>query len=59
MRQDSLPSPSSRTGRFARRTMLCLALALPWTVLVAGCGQKGPLFHPPDPAGNEKKKDET
>ena len=29
--------------------MLRLAFALPWAVLVAGCGQKGPLYHPPEP----------
>ena len=37
--------------------MLRLAFALPWMVLAAGCGQKGPLFHPPDPA--EKKNGEN
>jgi len=25
----------------------CAAL-LPWAALVAGCGQKGPLYHPPE-----------
>lgn len=42
--------------------MLRLAFALPWTVLVAGCGQKGPLYHPPEPAeekDEEKKDDKT
>ena len=29
--------------------MLRLAFALPWAVIVAGCGQKGPLYHPPEP----------
>ena len=51
------PSSSSsftgRPGRLGRRGALCLALALPWVALAAGCGQKGPLFYPPDPA--EKK----
>ena len=37
--------------------MLRVALVLPWTLLVAGCGQKGPLYHPPEPG--EKKDDKT
>ena len=38
--------------------MLRLASVLPWAVLTTGCGQKGPLFHPPEPTGkdDEKKK---
>ena len=32
-----------------RRKALSLVAALPWAVLVAGCGQKGPLYHPPEP----------
>ena len=39
-----------------RREVLRLTLALPWAVLVAGCGQKGPLYHPPEP--DEEDKDE-
>ena len=46
--------------------MLRLAFALPWAVLVAGCGQKGPLYHPPEPdvepgeeKGEEKEDDKT
>lgn len=38
--------------------MLRVALVLPWTLLVAGCGQKGPLYHPPEP-GEKKKDDKT
>ena len=26
-----------------------LVAMLPWAVLVAGCGQKGSLYHPPAP----------
>ena len=32
-----------------RRKVLCVAAALPWAVFVTGCGQKGPLYHPPEP----------
>ena len=46
--------------------MLRLAFALPWAVIVAGCGQKGPLYHPPEPdeergdeKGEEKEDDKT
>ena len=50
-------APSSRDGP-GRRRMLRLALALPLAVLAAGCGQKGPLYHPPEPR-EEKKDDKT
>ena len=39
--------------------MLCVAFALPWTLLVAGCGQKGPLYYPSPEPGEEKKDDKT
>ena len=39
-----------------RRKTLRLAALLPWALLVAGCGQKGPLYHPPEP--DEEDKDE-
>ena len=46
--------------------MLRLAFALPWAVIVAGCGQKGPLYYPPEPdvepgeeKGEEKEDDKT
>ena len=37
--------------------MLRLAFVLPWAVITAGCGQKGPLFHPPKPTGKEDGKE--
>ena len=51
-------SRSARSGLLKRRKALCLAAALPWVVLVAGCGQKGPLFHPPEP-DEEDEDDKT
>ena len=51
-------SSRSAQSRFAeRRKTLRLAALLPWAVLVAGCGQKGPLYHPPEP--DEEDKDEN
>ena len=47
--------PSVRVGLLHRRKVLRVAAALPWAVLVAGCGQKGPLYHPPEP--NEEDED--
>ena len=48
-------SSRSAQSRFAeRRKTLRLAALLPWAVLVAGCGQKGPLYHPPEPDDEEK-----
>ena len=45
----------SAQSRFAeRRKILRLAALLPWAVLVAGCGQKGPLYHPPEPDDEDK-----
>ena len=38
--------------------MLGLAFALPLAVIATGCGQKGPLYHPPEP-GDEPNDDET
>ena len=50
-------SSRSAQSRFAeRRKTLRLAALLPWALLVAGCGQKGPLYHPPEP--DEEDKDE-
>ena len=50
-------SSRSAQSRFAeRRKTLRLAALLPWAVLVAGCGQRGPLYHPPEP--DEEDKDE-
>jgi len=37
-----------------RRKTLRLAALLPWAMLVAGCGQKGPLYHPPEPDDEDK-----
>ena len=48
-------SSRSAQSRFAeRRKTLRLAALLPWAVLVAGCGQKGPLYHPPEPDKEDK-----
>ena len=50
-------SSLSAQSRFAeRRKTLRLAALLPWALLVTGCGQKGPLYHPPVP--DEEDKDE-
>ena len=59
MRPPPQTRPSSRSTRAVfqeRRKALRLAALLPWALLVAGCGQKGPLYHPPEP--DEKDKDE-
>ena len=59
MRQTPQTRPSSRSTRtvfLERRKALRLAVMLPWALLVAGCGQKGPLYHPPVP--DEEDKDE-
>ena len=58
MRQTPPSRPSTRPVRPGRRKTLRLALVLPWAVLAAGCGQKGPLYHPPEPR-EEKKDDKT
>ena len=49
MRRTRSSAPSVRVGVLKRREALRLAAALPWALLFAGCGQKGPLFHPPEP----------
>ena len=49
MRQTPPSSRSTRIGLFERRKALRLAAALPLAMLLAGCGQKGPLYHPPEP----------
>ena len=56
MRRTQSSIPSVRIGLLRRRKVLRLAAALPWAVLVAGCGQKGPLYHPPEP--DEEDEDE-
>lgn len=56
MRRTQSSIPSVRVGLLQRRKVLRLAAALPWAVLVAGCGQKGPLYHPPEP--DEEDEDE-
>jgi len=51
MRRIHLSRPASHPARAAfpaRRTVLRFAALLPWAVLGAGCGQKGPLYHPPE-----------
>ena len=49
MRQSPPSSRSERIGFFERRRALRLAATLALAGLVAGCGQKGPLYHPPEP----------
>ena len=41
-----------------RRVAIRLAAALPWVALLAGCGQKGPLYHPPE-SDEENEEDQT
>ena len=48
----------ARAGHVCRRRMLRLAFALPLVAIAAGCGQKGPLYHPPQP-DDEPNDDET
>ena len=58
MSQTQAQSRSRRIVLSERRRALRLAAALPWAVLVAGCGQKGPLYHPPEP-DEEREDDQT
>lgn len=51
-------SPKSRHVSFERRRFLRLAWSLPFAAIVAGCGQKGPLYHPPEPDGEDDEDDE-
>ena len=48
----------TQAGHVCRRRMLRLALALPLAAIAAGCGQKGPLYHPPEP-GEEANDEEA
>ena len=41
-----------------RRMAIRLAVALPCVALVAGCGQKGPLDHPPEPEEPEEDEED-
>ena len=52
--------PPAPAGLMRRRAAIRLAAALPWLVLAAGCGQKGPLYHPPEPVEmkDEEKEDD-
>ena len=58
MRPNRLSSRSALSGFMARRRALRLAAALPWAMLVVGCGQKGPLYLPPE-SDEEEDKDEA
>ena len=53
--------PSSRFGPFGRRGILRLASVLAFAAFLAGCGQKGPLYHPPetDEEDEDDEDDET
>ena len=63
MRPVQHPSRLTLSRFMERRRALCLAATLPLAVLVAGCGQKGPLYHPPEPdppeSGAEDEDDQT
>ena len=50
--------PKSGYASVERRRFLRLAWSLPFAAIVAGCGQKGPLYHPPE-SGEEDEDDET
>ena len=56
MRQTRPASRSAQSRFVERRKAFRMAAMLPWALLVAGCGQKGPLYHPPEP--DEEDKDE-
>ena len=60
MRRTQSSTWSVRVGLLQRRKVLRLAATLPWALLVAGCGQKGPLYHPPEPEPepDEESEDE-
>ena len=58
MSQTPPSSRSTQTGLLERRLVLRLAAALPLAMLFAGCGQKGPLYHPPEP-DEESEDDQT
>ena len=51
-------SSSSQSGPLERRSVLRLVCALPFALIVAGCGQKGPLYHPPE-SDDEDEADEN
>ena len=56
MRRIQPSTRSVRVGLLRRRKVLRLAAALPWALLATSCGQKGPLYHPPEP--DEEDEDE-
>ena len=56
-RQIQASSRSAQSGFAGRRKALRLAALLPWVVLVAACGQKGPLYHPPEPLEPDEEED--
>lgn len=49
MRNASPSSGAPRTPRLERRGLLPVAFALSLAAVASGCGQKGPLYHPPEP----------
>ena len=57
-RQIRISSRSPKPRFVERRKAMRLAVMLPWAVLVAGCGQKGPLYHPPDPPRPDEEDDD-
>ena len=58
MRSIQLSSRAALSGFTERRRALRLAAALPLAMLVAGCGQKGPLYHPPEPDPPESDEED-
>ena len=58
MRRTKSSIRSVRVGLLHRRKVLRLAAVLPWASLVAGCGQKGPLYHPQEPEDEDEDEDE-
>ena len=48
----------SRYASLERRRFLRLAWSLPFAAIVAGCGQKGPLYHPPESDDEDEDNDD-
>ena len=47
-RPEKFPPPESVP--VARRRLMSLAFGLACLAMAGGCGKKGPLYHPPEPA---------
>ena len=55
--QIRLSSRSAQSTFVERRKAFRMAAMLPWALLVASCGQKGPLYHPPEPPEPDQEED--